>query len=1148
MKENCRSLGDGGLAEAACHRPLNPYWEGTTKNTRHHGRPRRRGVRGGPRPLKGRSRDPLCRREQNCNSAVVTSDDCCPACKEKGQIQALRTYRISFQESIFLCENSQCIYPLGYKPLNSIIIPADSENHQTQCTQRKRKIFEISPTASPIESCSKQARTNNNLIDAEHTLNTDLVLKYNGYNLCMTQPCLPDLSQDDQQKPNRTAESLEHNVDVATVITVCGAQESPDSNSKTQLLPDSELRSIKSEILHGDSKPSLFMGHLCLQWRNVYALCWLDCILSALVHLKTLRIAVTEACTEESVIQRLFTKYNQATALLNACQTNKLKDVLPKAELHLNEIRNVIFAQLQPQLKCEMGKKESPVFAFPLLLQKDPQVETLFLHSFSWMFECLHCGYSHQDRCRKTLTTFTNIIPDWHPLNAIHIAPCNNCNDKSQRRKMILEKVPSIFMIHFVEGLPHNELKNYSFQFEGDFYQITAVIQYQQDPKHFKTWVLNPDETWLECDDIKGPYCERREKFEVPLSEIHIVIWERKASQVPDKMSYQVQSVKSENLPLNDAQSSSSQVLHHDGDNAVDEITTVFHKKEIVSIPVNEQQKVARDDDENSLLSGLENLAADDVITLTLVEIQVDSEGKPLDNGQTVGNHLIAETGLLKEQESACSDHTPCTEDVCSPTTSTNMCTPPENACISLHLEQLNLANIASAVPTRNHCSDSSAPSQSQEAEAKANPVNTENIVLNPELLQNKKLALMENVMQKSSNTRNTSKIVADSQAAALSATNNSTQSLHKDQKRGFVGSWVKGFLSKHNTFMPSSASIHHNKKSYKNPSLLRAADLHLPTKGAANFGGFQAKGTSKTTEEAPKSAVCQGANIPPLLTNITGPSVHARLPAVNPVVDDPPLNKSGISLGTWSEVIQPNTPIFSSKPRHGENGNHKSDVKDKESDAKTHKLRLKLLKKLKAKKNKLASLDRLAKTQMCNGSSPNRDVEDLLQFGSHHESESVQNLLNELQYQIDVADSESVYSTNSNMSLCSSQSNAAFLADLLSPPSIVASSELPKDEDECRYLEMVDSNTAVPVHSARTNPTCITVTSEDHNYYSPVKESKYEGHTDSLMNKSCLKRLSFESPTKEDFLEDLFSSTVLNSIAGDIDLPHFDETLFETC
>lgn len=31
-------------------------------------------------------------------------------------------------------------------------------------------------------------------------------------------------------------------------------------------------------------------------------------------------------------------------------------DVLPKAESYLNEIRNVMFTQLQPQLRRELGK------------------------------------------------------------------------------------------------------------------------------------------------------------------------------------------------------------------------------------------------------------------------------------------------------------------------------------------------------------------------------------------------------------------------------------------------------------------------------------------------------------------------------------------------------------------------------------------------------------------------------------------------------------------------------------------------------------------------------------------------------------------------------------------------------------------------
>lgn len=41
---------------------------------------------------------------------------------------------------------------------------------------------------------------------------------------------------------------------------------------------------------------------------------------------------------------------------MKACVFFFSADILPKAELLLNEIRNQIFIQLQPQLKCELGK------------------------------------------------------------------------------------------------------------------------------------------------------------------------------------------------------------------------------------------------------------------------------------------------------------------------------------------------------------------------------------------------------------------------------------------------------------------------------------------------------------------------------------------------------------------------------------------------------------------------------------------------------------------------------------------------------------------------------------------------------------------------------------------------------------------------
>ena len=53
-------------------------------------------------------------------------------------------------------------------------------------------------------------------------------------------------------------------------------------------------------------------------------------------------------------------------------------------------------------------------------------------------------------------------------------------------------RVSLVFMLHFVEGLPHNDLQRYSFNSEGCLYQVTSVIQYQAN-NHFVTWILDAD-------------------------------------------------------------------------------------------------------------------------------------------------------------------------------------------------------------------------------------------------------------------------------------------------------------------------------------------------------------------------------------------------------------------------------------------------------------------------------------------------------------------------------------------------------------------------------------------------------------------------------------------------------------------------------
>ncbi|NXI93595.1 USPL1 isopeptidase, partial [Psophia crepitans] len=1064
---------------------------------------------------------------KNCNPVETTAHEYCPVCKEKGQIQVLRTYRINFQESIFLCENPQCIYPLGYKPLSSIITSADSENHQVPSTHKKRKLCGISDF-SPVQSHPKKARTNN-VVNVEHTINTDPDVKCYQNSLCIPKSSLHDVLQNDQQKPSNNVESCMQKVEFETTANTNSYAQSPPKTSgpSTQLLPDSELCSTTSEILLKDDKGSTNNTDLCLQWRNMRNLCWLDCILSALVHLETLKFTLTEEYDDgKCLLQKLLTKYNQATVLLNTCKRTKVKDVLPKAESHLNEIRNRIFTQLQTPLKCELGKKESPVFALPLLLQMDQQAEKLFLYSFSWKFECVRCGYKYQDRFKKTLTTFMNIIPDWHPLNAVHIGPCNNCSDRSQRRQMTLEKVPSILILHFVEGLPHNNLMSYSFQFEDNTYQITSIVQYQADKQHFITWSLNTDGTWLECDDLKGPYCKRHERFEVPPSEIHIVIWEKKTCHVPEELNSQFSSKNSEDFPPNNVQSDSA-VLHCDFDNTVDKIPADHRKEDSARTPEKKQQRVA--EDENIARHGSENLAHDDLVTLMLEEIQVDSEGKSLPNGQMVGNNLV-EMGTLQQQESAFSPNTPHTGEFAGPSLAMNdKCMLYENFSICLPLEERSPEHITPPVPKKQD-PDPSDSSVAQSTGDRTNLPNGEH-GLNSELQLNKKLSPVKNITLKSPDLKDASKTVVNSQVANSSAANNSFQPSHKDKKRGFVGSWVKKLLSKNTSFMPSSASAPKNERSGKTPSMQKISEVRLPVKGASNFGGFQSKGTNKTTE-TPKPVLPQSSNTCPL-SNFKGFSQSTRLPtASHTTIEGPSWNKSGSTLGTSGKVTQFHSPSCNSG-------------KAEESDSdKTKKLRLKLLRKLNAKKKKLASLDRLAVEQMKQEKPGSGNVSTQSQIESHNESELFQSFLKELQYQIDAADNESEFNANS-VSGCTSRSNSdEILAELLSPTSTVASLEASKSEDECMYMEMVDSSVATTASDEKTSVPHAALTSEDHNYYSPVKGSNSELHT---ISKPSVKKLAFESPTREDILEDLFSISAPSSMAGDLDLPHFDETLFET-
>ncbi|XP_030056220.1 SUMO-specific isopeptidase USPL1 [Microcaecilia unicolor] len=1121
------------------------------------------------------------------DSCRASSEDCCPACILKGQKWALRTYRISFSESICLCENPQCIYPLGKPPI--LITSPGAEESQQQQSQKRR----LSETTS-LEPCSKQRRTDTSF-GADWTLNTDLDSQHNGNTLCKTESCLLDLLQDGQHKhyesgpppkqnavvdesalpPKQNAEVDEselppkqnavadapalppkqnavadapalppkQNAVVETAATCNVAQGvSPESVHSDSGLhsPRLQLYTIHCQAAQDILGPQLVSTPFSLQWRNKDALCWLDCILSALVQSVTLKKTVTEACAknEESVVQKLFTEYNKASALLAACpmKAENLMEVsietLAQAETCLNEIRRAIFDQLHPQLKCELGKHESPVFAFPLLLKKDPWLEKLFLHSFSWHFECALCGYKHQQRCTKNLTTFTTVVPEWHPLNGTHVAPCNNCQDKMQRRKMILESVSSVFMLHFVEGLPDNRLKAYSFQFEGDSYEISTVIQYRAN--HFVTWTLNGDGSWFEYDDLKGPYCGRHEKFGVPATEIHIVCWE-KICTVPRELNSELQGEKTPSPAVTNVQSGTP-VWPGSDDNR--EAVTKFvmsPKQPFSSFPKNKSQnenmgKV------NDLLSGLEGLAADDDITLTLVEVQVDSEGKPVENSympvnqvyeqnsQQQANASVPFSSQASQKDDKTEKESLSVENSIACPVLSKFCPTPSPVVASPRNNNVDLPTIVQVYQP---------PSQMKSSEHKNKAVaQQDETISSPAPVQNSR------ILQR--------KTVADPQSAVISPVKNVSQ---ENQKKGFVGSWVKSLLSKHPSFMPSALSVstcNHEKKSYRTESLLQVNGVNLPTKGADSFDGFKAKGISKTVRKPGK--VTMSACKKTLF--FSSPSAVTTLPTVDtgdakkPALTNVPVPINKILLIPSKEISSPSHQLISTNNQSGDK-HHKPAAKHREltKEEKIHKLRLKLLKKIKTKKNELASLDMTAKAPKSNEGLLNNSMKYISDYKNHSDCDILEDFLNALRRQSSSADSEPVCPLSSSTSMCSSPSDDEFLAELLSPATTAASTDMSRaGEEDSRFLEMLvdgsietflpsNLNKSLSSYGTATNQVCD---------YSPNKEIPLMAQADSLSNKSL------ENTAKEDIIEDLLSSTMLNSLGDTEYLPHFDENLFE--
>ncbi|XP_035522010.1 SUMO-specific isopeptidase USPL1 isoform X1 [Morone saxatilis] len=687
----------------------------------------------------------------------------CPWCTSKGLTYALRSYRINLQESITLCTNPQCLFPLVSRSLEDVL--ASLEPVESTVGNKRKNAFAleeeelIKPAhkrlrSSELDSLGPQSTdalisqgehgavnvvsngqhaatgTNGEKVNGYHRdsaaaaetagwespQNEDDVLEREPENAASTDGFAPTtcsasgghlqcssdaLSTADGDDPAlshcRALEISEVEDDVRQAksppeaLRRCCSPDSnrpfsanedvysteintplPQHNEQTAMTGQKSLAvdittckdvgSIKSETANLSSTAITELEELVpvpnqLFWKNSDNLCWLDSVLVALVNCRSLRKCKPKDEPQRPSVWRLMREYEDICA---AIQVHQQPDrdgvlrvpnrVLQKASADLQRLRMSIFKLLQPKLHCKLGQMETPVFSLPLLLRMDSWVDPLFQTTFHWEFQCSECKTATKERVMKTLPTFTNILPDWHPLNAVHLAPCNVCYKSNQRRTMMLERVPPVFELHFVEGLPDNDVRIYTFSFQGKRYSVTTVIQYNQQLKHFVTWICNSDGSWLEYDDLKHPDCKTHQKLPVPAQEIHIVFWEVEEDKEPQAHSPSTTFAesapsKTETNPCpGDKHLMEDELLARTPDHSL--LMSHNNTDIICALSASEDSSNIMDTTvtagvdtsigSTTLLDTFEGLTHNDIITLTLVELKADSDIQPgNDDGQT---------------------------------------------------------------------------------------------------------------------------------------------------------------------------------------------------------------------------------------------------------------------------------------------------------------------------------------------------------------------------------------------------------------------------------------------------------------------------------------------------------------------------------
>lgn len=198
------------------------------------------------------------------------------------------------------------------------------EDHLAPNKPQQRKLLEISYKDTPSLADSKKVKSYS-VIDGEQVLHS----KHNGEENEETSSDLPDSPHSGQQSPVRAADLLGPDEILEAAVTELAAEEDAtavDISGTGETIPQNEGGTSELEMPL-ENKCIPFCQTSCVQWKNSDALCWLDCLLSLLVHLEEVKKAVMTDLSpnEESLFWQLFTKYNQASKLLYASHLDAVK-------------------------------------------------------------------------------------------------------------------------------------------------------------------------------------------------------------------------------------------------------------------------------------------------------------------------------------------------------------------------------------------------------------------------------------------------------------------------------------------------------------------------------------------------------------------------------------------------------------------------------------------------------------------------------------------------------------------------------------------------------------------------------------------------------------------------------------------------------